>query len=205
MSRAPLNSSEGLEHPVPAGRIYAGQAGATRWPSGSPGNATLASRIGANHLRGGIRGSTFRLTLAAILLRPLDLARTAPRRLDPASEHRLSTWIHNHLQIAVHPVADRDPLADLEHRVLLQLDPPLNLDGMPLHRCAQRSPNAGPASHISPLTRGVCNASPHDAAAPASQLLVVVGLEPSHLGRPFGWSEASRSHTQSSRSAIAHR
>ena len=34
-------------------------------------------------------------------------------------------------EVAVYPVVDREPLADLEHRVLKELDPPLNLDGMP--------------------------------------------------------------------------
>jgi uncharacterized protein DUF6884 len=78
--------SEGLGQLVLPGRIYAGQTGATKWPSGTAGKATLASRVGANHLRGGIRGSTFRLTLAACLVGPLALVRTARRRLDPRSE-----------------------------------------------------------------------------------------------------------------------
>jgi hypothetical protein len=37
----------------------------------------------------------------------------------------------DHLQVAVHPFAERDALGDLEHRVLQVLDPPLNLDGRP--------------------------------------------------------------------------
>lgn len=57
--------SQGLGERVDAGRIYAGQTGATKWPSGKAGKATLRSRIGGNHLNGRIRGSTFRLTLAA--------------------------------------------------------------------------------------------------------------------------------------------
>lgn len=123
--------SSGLGHPVVAGRIYAGQTGATKWPSGTMGNATLARRVGTNHLRGSIRGSTFRLTLASCLAEPLTLVRVAPRRLDPSSEHRLTDWICDHLAVAVLPLVERDPLSDLEHRVLLELDPPLNLDGMP--------------------------------------------------------------------------
>ncbi|MGH2910690.1 MAG: DUF6884 domain-containing protein, partial [Solirubrobacteraceae bacterium] len=126
--------SEGLSHLVPPGRIYAGQTGATRWPSGSAGEATLASRIGAQHLRGRIRASTIRLTLAACLLEPLSLIRTAPRRLAPPSENRLSAWMRDHLEVAVLPIADRDVLGDLEHRVLLHLDPPLNLDAMPANQ-----------------------------------------------------------------------
>ena len=45
--------------------------------------------------------------------------------------------MYEHLQVAVLPFAERDPLADLEHRVLAKLDPPLNLEGMaptPLRR-----------------------------------------------------------------------
>ena len=122
--------SEGLGHQVHTGRIYAGQTGATRWPSGSAGAATLASRIGRNHLRGRIRGSTFRLTLASCRMEPLALVPTSRRLLDPDSEARLSAWMAAHLEVAVFPVVDRDPLADLERRVLTELDPPLNLDGM---------------------------------------------------------------------------
>jgi len=123
--------SDGLGHRVQPGRIYAGQTGATKWPSGKAGAATLAGRIGGNHLRGRIRGSTFRLNVASCLARPLALVRTAPRQLDSPSEARLSGWMRDHLEVAVFPVADRDPLGDLEHRVLRKLDPPLNLDGMP--------------------------------------------------------------------------
>jgi hypothetical protein len=123
--------SEGLGQPVYAGRIYAGQTGATKWPSGSAGAATLASRIGRNHLRGRIRGSTFRLTLASCLMEPLALVPTSRRHLDPDSEARLSSWMADHLEVAVFAVVDRDPLADLEHCVLIELNPPLNLGGMP--------------------------------------------------------------------------
>lgn len=115
--------SQGLGDQVHTGRIYAGQTGATKWPSGIAGAATLASRIERNHLRGRIRGSTFRLTLASCLARPLALVRTAPGQLDPLSEARLSEWVRGHLEVAVFPVVDRDPLADLEHRVLRELDP----------------------------------------------------------------------------------
>jgi hypothetical protein len=122
--------SDGLGHQIHAGRINAGQTGATKWPSGTTGAATLASRIGSNHLRGRIRGSTFRLTLAACLLPPLALVQHGPRRLDPRSEARLSARMRDRLEVAVFAVVDRDSLADLEHRVLSDLDPPLNLDGM---------------------------------------------------------------------------
>jgi hypothetical protein len=125
------NLSRGLGHQVKAGRICAGQTGATKWPSGTTGKATLATRIGGNHLRGRIRSSTFRLTLASALAGPLALARESPRRLDSASEKRLSAWMRKHMQVAVHPFPDRDALGDLEDQVLARLHPPLNLDGMP--------------------------------------------------------------------------
>jgi hypothetical protein len=38
--------------------------------------------------------------------------------------------MHDHLQVAVLPFPGRDQLADLEDRVLSELDPPLNLEGM---------------------------------------------------------------------------
>jgi hypothetical protein len=123
--------SDGLGQPIAAGRIYAGQTGATKWPSGTTGHATLASRIGVNHLRGRVRASTFRLTLASCLIAPLELERTGRRRLADESEHRLSAWIADHLEVAVHPFDDRDSLSHLEHGVLAELDPPLNLEGMP--------------------------------------------------------------------------
>ncbi|MGH2885347.1 MAG: GIY-YIG nuclease family protein [Solirubrobacteraceae bacterium] len=78
-----------------------------------------------------MRGSTFRLTLASCLERPLALVPTAPGRLDPASEARVSEWMRDHLEVAVFPLVDRDRLADLEHRVLREPDPPLNLNDMP--------------------------------------------------------------------------
>lgn len=123
--------SAGLGVPVAAGRIYAGQTGATSWPSGRTGVATLAGRIGRNHLRGRIRGSTFRFTLAAALVDPLGLAVAESKRLDQASEARLSDWMERHLEVAVHRFPNRDPLANLEHKVLAVLDPPLNLEGRP--------------------------------------------------------------------------
>lgn len=118
----------GLEERIGEGRIYAGQTGATKWPSGTVGKATLRKRIIGNHMRGRIRGSTFRLTLAAALLEQLDLQITGPTLLDPLGENRLSAWMGEHLAVAVFPCRDPDPLGDLERKVLDALDPPLNLD-----------------------------------------------------------------------------
>lgn len=119
--------TEAFGIPVEAGRIYAGQTGATKWPSGATGKNTLRKRI-AQHIRGGVHGSTFRLTLGAALIKPLRLRVTGPKKLE--SEAALTEWILEHLSVAVHTFADPDPLADLEHHVLSRLDPPLNLDGM---------------------------------------------------------------------------
>lgn len=68
--------THGLGHTMKPGRIYTGQTGVTKWPSNKAGAMTLGKRIAANHLNGRIRGSTFRLTLAAIL--------AGPERLTPA-------------------------------------------------------------------------------------------------------------------------
>jgi HB1, ASXL, restriction endonuclease HTH domain len=119
-----------LDQELRAGRIYAGQTGATKWPSGRVGAMTLRQRLGGNHLRGSIRGSTFR-TLGACLVEPLDPALAAAGKLTPDSERQLSSWMQSHLRVAVHPYPDRDALRDLERRVLAGLDPPLNLEGMP--------------------------------------------------------------------------
>lgn len=83
--------SAGLDHEVSAGLVYAGQTGATKWPSGQRPRTTLKSRIGQSHIGGRIRGSTFRFTLAAALLKQLDLKPIAPKKLSPESDatHRM--------------------------------------------------------------------------------------------------------------------
>jgi hypothetical protein len=124
-----LRSGLGLE--LRAGRIYAGQTGATKWPSGRVGSMTLRQRLGSNHLRGSIHGSTFRRTLAACLREPLRLVVTGPGKLARQAEDQLSTWMRAHLEVAIYPYPNRDALADLERHVLGSLDPPLNLEGMP--------------------------------------------------------------------------
>jgi hypothetical protein len=115
--------SRGLGQPVPAGLIYAGQAGATRWPSGKRSRNTLWGRITGMHLGGAAEFSTFRRTLAAILRPVLGL--------DTEDDPELSAWISTHLRVNAVPVADPDRLADTEEAVLDLLDPPLNLRGRP--------------------------------------------------------------------------
>lgn len=108
--------------------LYAGQAGATKWPSGKRSNATLGSRIGRQHIRGNARSSTFRLTLSTILLVELGLTPAPGGRLTPESNRVVSEWIAEHLRAAIAPFADRDRLGVVEATVVGRLDPPLNLD-----------------------------------------------------------------------------
>ncbi len=110
--------------------IYAGLAGATHWPSGKQSTTTLWSRVRTLHLRGNIRGSTFRQTLAALLTAPLSLQIVGPNRLAPASEQQLSAWMADHIRVSIQPYLDRETLGEMEQAILTQLDPPFNLDGM---------------------------------------------------------------------------
>lgn len=121
--------SRGLGVAIADGLVYAGQAGAT-----SPGRAdaasTLRSRIGGNHLRGGIHGSTWRKSLAAVLRDGLALDFEGSD-LDGESQATLTEWMHRHLRVAVAPLGDRALVAAAEAAALEALDPPLNLMGMP--------------------------------------------------------------------------
>lgn len=112
--------------------IYAGQSGATKWPSGKRSSATLDSRIRGNHINGNAFSSTFRLTVSAILMEPLKLRVAKPYRLHPRDREQVSNWIREHLKVAIASYADRDSLRDLEEQLLESLDPPLNLQGMQL-------------------------------------------------------------------------
>jgi hypothetical protein len=121
----------GLDTEVLPALLYAGQAGATKWPSGKRSNATLRSRIGQQHIRGNARSSTFRLTLSTILLVELRLAPAAGGRLNPSSNRVVSEWIATHLRVAIAPFPDRDRLGVVEAAVVGRLDAPLNLDHCP--------------------------------------------------------------------------
>ena len=118
--------SRGLDLPLEAGRIWVGQAGATRWPSGRANSDTLGDRIARTHLQGRVRSSTLRLTLAGILFAQLELVVQASALLQASAEQDLSDWMSAHLSIAVHPHDDRDTLAGLEQAVAQRLEPPLN-------------------------------------------------------------------------------
>jgi hypothetical protein len=114
--------SRGLGLPVSAGLIYAGLAGATRWPSGKRSTNTLWARIAGMHLGGNHEFSTFRRTLGAVLANA--------GRSDSIDEKRLTAWMHDRLKVVAVPCEDADTLGRLEEAVLKALDPPLNLRGM---------------------------------------------------------------------------
>jgi len=123
--------SAGLRAALAPGRIYLGQAGATKWPAAKKVTTTLARQIGETHLGGRVRASDLRFSLAAALLGELTLQVQAPMLVTPASEADLSAWMKRHLAVAVCPVADADVLESLERRLLMRLDPPLDLLHMP--------------------------------------------------------------------------
>ena len=131
--------SRGLDLPFAAGRIYAAQAGATKWPSGKAGDDTLGHAIGGVHLGGKVRMSALRWTLAAILFDLLELQGQAAMLITPSSEQALGEWMRAHLSVAVHAHDDRDTLGGLERAVLERLDPSLNLeDRLPATSLRQR-------------------------------------------------------------------
>ena len=98
----------------------------------------MFSRIGRNHLGGNIYGSTFRWTLAALLKDALSLIPVGRRVMEAGCEDRLSSWMREHLDVAVAEVEDRSILGGLETEALLLLDPPLNLQKMPPTTIRQR-------------------------------------------------------------------
>jgi hypothetical protein len=150
--------SRGLGHPVTGGMIYAGQAGATRWPSGKRSANTLWGRITGMHLGGAAEFSTFRRTLAAILRPVLELS--------SEDDPQLSAWINAHLRVNAVPVPDADRLGQIETAVLGTLDPPLNLSSRPITpiraRLAElrRGHDVGPAAAPAPPVLPQSHSSP---------------------------------------------
>jgi hypothetical protein len=114
--------SRGLGLIVECGLIYAGLAGATRWPSGKRSKNTLWLRVMTMHLGGNYDFSTFRLTLGAILAEA-----SGAKHID---ELQLTRWMNEHLRVVTIPFEDSDALGRLERDVLGRLDPPLNLQYM---------------------------------------------------------------------------
>ena len=117
-----LALTSGLGHRVDAGVIYAGQAGATRWPSGQRSSDTLRGQLIGMHRDGSVNFSTFRRTLAA----GLNVASAGP-----VDEGALTEWMQLHLAVAWRSTNDADGLAAIEHDVLALLNPVLNVRGMP--------------------------------------------------------------------------
>lgn len=115
--------SRGLGHAVAPGLIYAGLAGATKWPSGSVSSNTLWSRITSMHLGRRHSASTLRRTLGSAL--------AASFGWSTIDEARLTEWMHEHLRVVAVPYDDPDTLGHMETAVLEAIDPPLNLQGMP--------------------------------------------------------------------------
>ena len=117
--------AEGIGLIVNEGLIYAGQAGA------GTSHATLGSRIRGKHLGGDIYGSTFRLTLASVLLGRLALEPIGGGHMSKDGEGRLTDWMRAHLAVSVVAYPDPDGLDSFETLVLDRLDPPLNIAKRP--------------------------------------------------------------------------
>ena len=122
--------SVGLGQHLEPGLIYAGLAGATRWPSGRRSTNTLWSRISGMHLGRRHEFSTFRRTLGSVL--------ASARHAAEIDEVKLSAWMSEHLTVVAIPFDDADTLGHLEDDVLRELDPPLNLQGMKKTETRQR-------------------------------------------------------------------
>lgn len=120
--RGAADLADGVGSPVAPDLIYAGLAGATRWPSGKQSTNTLWSRIAGMHLGKRHEFSTFRRTLGSVL--------AAHRHEDHIDEQALTSWMREHLEVIAIPFDDPDTLGRLERDVLTALDPPLNLQGM---------------------------------------------------------------------------
>jgi hypothetical protein len=101
-------------------------------------SSNLAQRQFETHFQSGQSGfSTLRRTVGALLIGDLEL-RPRPRglgasttnyrnyRFDDAGEEALSTWMREHVDVAIQPVAEPDRL---EHELLALACPPLNLKG----------------------------------------------------------------------------
>jgi len=111
--------SSGLGHPIEAGLIYVGLAGATRWPSSKKSGNSLWGRLVGMHLGNKADKSTLRLTLGAILGARLGW--------DSIDESAVTRWMETHLSLVPIVLEDADQLGRVEAEVLKSIDPPLNL------------------------------------------------------------------------------
>ena len=90
-------------------------------------SATLRSRVIGNHLSGNTGSSTFRFTLASLLLKGKGLhpRRTASKVVLPTEENaELSAWQKDHLYLTWCVV---EKPWTLEGEVIAEMQPPLNL------------------------------------------------------------------------------
>jgi hypothetical protein len=90
---------------------------------------SIRTRVIGNHLRGNTGSSTFRFSLAALLAVELDLhpIKRHSKVVLPLEENRaLSEWQRRHLSLTFAPYPE--PWT-IEHAVIVQLKPPLNLAG----------------------------------------------------------------------------
>lgn len=109
--------------PIRAGLIFVGQVGGSSWQSLADPVLNLRDHVQRIQMHGQARASTFRMTLATVLREHLRMASLE----DP----RLTEWMREHLSITVWPSDDFGGLRELEHLVVNELDPPLNVDHLP--------------------------------------------------------------------------
>lgn len=105
--------------------VYIGQTG------------NLKSRIQGDHISGNVKSSTFRETISSILFEHLNLSLDEAGRLVLDDNRRVSTWIKDHLRVAIAPLVGGS-LEGVERVVLRELDPPFNLDKVSSSRLRQR-------------------------------------------------------------------
>jgi hypothetical protein len=106
------------------GLLYVGIA-----PRDASSSQTVRGRVIGNHLQGNTGSSTFRFTLAALLLEELDLhpeKRKTKFVLTRHDNRRLSDWQRAHLRLTW---CESDEPWLLENHVILAMRPSLNLAG----------------------------------------------------------------------------
>jgi GIY-YIG catalytic domain len=103
--------------------LYVGIA--PKRPSSTGVDRTIATRISKDHRGGNIGGSTFRQSLAALLLAPLGLvAKSGHGRARLVDEKPLSTWIDTNCALTTATTAKPWTIEDT---VIRELRAPLNL------------------------------------------------------------------------------
>lgn len=95
-------------------------------PSRASSTRNIARRFSRDHVGGNIGGSTFRQSIAALLMGHLTLApRAGSDRSRLLSEAPLSAWIENACGVTF---ARADRPWELESLIISHLNPPLNID-----------------------------------------------------------------------------